>query len=49
LRYATDIDKGDDGDNEEEEEEEVFISPPWRDKKKRKVGDADWSRYGKQK
>ena len=47
LRYATDIDKGDDGDDEEEEE--VFISPPWREKKKRKVDDADWSRYGKQK
>jgi len=41
MRYATDIDKGDDGDDEEEKEE-VFISPPWRDKKKRKVDDADW-------
>jgi len=39
LRYATDIDKGDDGDDEGEEEE-VFISPPLRDKKKPKVDDA---------
>jgi len=46
LRYATEIDKGDDGDDDEEE---VFISPPWHDKKKLKVDDADWSRYGKQK
>ena len=45
LRYATDIDKGDDRDDEGEEKEEVFISPPLRDKKKRKVDDADWSRY----
>ena len=41
LRYATDIDKG--GDEDDEGKEEVFILPPLRDKKKRKVDDADWS------
>jgi len=51
AQAVTDINKSDDGDDECEEEE-VFISPPLRYKKKRKVDDADWSRYiqkGKQK